>query len=107
LSSRVVTTSSTLKRVLRIAGRTAQRPPARKPQRIIKGTSDQVGRDSCVPMKTAAMAPSRNWPSAPMFQNLARKATATARPVSTRGAALTMVSTRLNLLSSALAKSTV
>ena len=47
------------------------------------------------------MAPASSCPSAPMFQNLARKATATASPVRTSGAALTTVSTRLKRLPSA------
>jgi hypothetical protein len=56
-------------------------------------------------MKAAAMAPQSSWPSAPMFQNLARKATATARPVKTSGAAFTTVSTRLKRLLTALRNS--
>ena len=38
------------------------------------------------------MAPAISCPSAPMFQNFARKATTTARPVKSSGAAFTSVS---------------
>ena len=40
----------------------------------------------------APQAPSRNWPSAPMFQRRIRKASAQARPVRISGVALTSVS---------------
>jgi hypothetical protein len=44
------------------------------------------------PTKQLATAPAMSCPSAPMFQNRARKATATARPVKIIGAAFTSVS---------------
>ena len=44
------------------------------------------------PTAQLATAPARSWPSAPMFQNFARKATATASPVKIIGAARTSVS---------------
>ena len=40
-------------------------------------------------MAAPAMAPSVSWPSAPMFQTLARKQTASPTPISTSGVALT------------------
>ena len=38
------------------------------------------------------MAPTVSWPSAPMFQMLARKHTASPTPISTSGAVLTISS---------------
>jgi hypothetical protein len=68
------------------------------PPRIMPGTRDQAGKGSSAPMNAAAMAPARSWPSPPMFQKRARKAIATARPVSTSGAAFTQVSIALKRL---------
>ncbi len=101
LSISVATTSSTLRCTRSAAGSAAVAAPAKEPARIIAGTSAQPGNPSRAPMKAAAIAPASSCPSAPMFQNLARKATATASPVSTSGAALTTVSTRLKRLPSA------
>ncbi len=94
LSISVATTSSTLSRIRRTAGTAAVAAPASVPARIIAGTRDQAGKPSRAPTKAAAMAPASSWPSPPMFQNLARNATATASPVKTSGAALTTVSVR-------------
>ena len=44
------------------------------------------------------MAPSRSWPSAPMFQKPARKAMATAAPVRRIGVAVTRTSIAVKLL---------
>lgn len=51
-----------------------------------------------IPSAAAAKAPTYNCPSAPMFQNLALKATATAIPVNARGAIFTNVSSTEKLL---------
>ena len=46
------------------------------------------------------MAPTVNWPSAPMFQTLARKPIASPTPMIMSGAALTMSSLSPNTVSS-------
>ena len=48
-------------------------------------------------MATAAIAPRYNCPSAPMFQSLARKANAAAKPVNIKGVALVSISEKANL----------
>jgi len=91
-----VTTSSTLYFVFSRAGTVAQSPPARKPAAQTRMSTATLGRaGALMPTQVAAMAPARSCPSAPMFQNLARKAKATASPVNVRGAAFTQVSRKL------------
>ena len=87
-----MTTSSTLSFTLSSAGSSAQSAPKIAAATIISGTRLKAGRNSRSPMKQAAMAPAMSCPSAPMFQNFARKATSTARPVKSSGAAFTSVS---------------
>ncbi len=81
---------------MRSAGIEAQRPPARNPATMTVGKTTIWGMPpSETPSAVAARAPANSWPSAPIFQNLALKAKATASPVSKSGLAFTKVSNRL------------
>ena len=74
----------------------AQMPPARNPATMIMGSNIIWGMPpSETPNAVAVSAPANSWPSAPMFQNLALKAKATASPVNKSGLAFTKVSNRL------------
>ena len=98
MSKRVVTTSSTPNLVFRRVGIRSSNAPADMEQMIIAGMS--AGADQArapVPISTATMAPEYSCASAPMFHNLARKATATASPVKINGVARFRVSSRANL----------
>ncbi len=69
LSRRVVTTSSIPKRTRSSAGTSAHAAPASAPPTTMTGRASSGGRSpTIVPMPAAAIAPSRSWPSAPMFQ---------------------------------------
>ena len=64
--------------------------PPSMPSSIISGsTSGDCHWWARIGMAAPAMAPSVNWPSAPMFQTLARKQTASPTPIRTSGVALT------------------
>ena len=73
-----------------------QAPPASAPASIIAGITTiagvPAGRSGARTTALAPQAPSRNWPSAPMFQSRIRKASEQARPVRISGVALTRVS---------------
>ena len=72
------------------------RPPAAAPASIITGMTTiagvPAGSTGARTIALAPQAPSRNWPSAPMFQRRIRKASEQARPVRISGVALTSVS---------------
>ena len=71
-----------------------QTPPAMAPATIIAGITTigvPAGRIGARTIALAPQAPSRNWPSAPMFQRRIRKASAHARPVRMSGVAATSV----------------
>ena len=71
-------------------------PPARNPATMIMGSNINCGiPPSETPRAVAVKAPASSCPSAPMFQNLALNANATANPVIRSGLALTKVSNRL------------
>ena len=98
LSNKVVTTSSAPYLVFRKAGTTIPTDPAAQPNNIIMGTKINAGASKTpVPTATAAIAPKYNWPSAPIFQSLARKANAAASPVNIKGVALVSISEKANL----------
>ena len=97
-SNKVVTTSSAPYLVFRKAGTTIPKDPAAQPNNIIMGTKINAGASKTpVPTATAAIAPKYNWPSAPIFQSLARKANAAASPVNIKGVALVSISEKANL----------
>ena len=78
-----------LKRVFSSAGIDAQSAPPIAPATIISGSSSGL----VLPSKYSAMpppaiAPTMYWPSAPMFQTLARKPTARPTAISISGVAL-------------------
>ncbi len=56
-----------------------------------------AGRRRAARWPAAATAPASSWPSAPMFQKPARKAMATAAPVSRMGVAATSTSSSAEL----------
>ena len=88
-SNRVVTTSSTFIWVLRTTGTNKIKQPANAP--AINNIGIMIGEGKSitpVPTKVAAIAPQYNCPSAPIFQNFARNATAAAKPVKINGVAL-------------------
>jgi len=91
LSSSELTTSSTLNLTRSVAGTSATTAPAAAPATAISSMASGPG-IGMAPTKQLATAPASNCPSAPMFQNFARKATATASPVKIIGAARTSVS---------------
>ena len=77
-----MTTSSIPNRMRRRAGTRTQAAPASAPATIMAVKAAMGGHPPTTwPTPAAAMAPSRSWPSAPMFQKPARKAMATAAPV--------------------------
>ena len=66
----------------------AQMPPARNPPIMTIGKTRKGGTPPrLTPSTVAVRAPARSCPSAPIFQNLARNAKATARPVNKSGLA--------------------
>ena len=80
--------------IFKMAGINPQRPPPINPARNIRGT--MIGHGRCGPQfsptQVPKMAPISSWLSAPIFQNLARKATARPPPIKIRGIALVTVS---------------
>ena len=77
-------------------GMSPQTAPASAPATIIAGITTiagvPAGRIGARTTALAPHAPSRNWPSAPMFHSRIRNASAHARPVRISGVALTSVS---------------
>ena len=84
-----------LKRVLRKAGIAAQAMPPATPQTSISGSSQNPSlswNNSAMP--PPVMAPSTSWPSAPIFQTLARKPMDSPMAQRTSGVAFTISSER-------------
>ena len=77
---------------MRSAGSSAHSAPKIAAPTTISGTRLKAGSQARSPIQQAAMAPAISWPSAPMFQNFAWKATATASPVKSSGDAFTSMS---------------
>ena len=62
-------------------------PPSTPASRMGTTISLVLPASACIATQPAASAPATNWPSAPMFQTLARKATASPSAISTSGVA--------------------
>src|SRR6266852_4306298 len=88
----VVTTSCAPRQALRKPAMPPQIAPARMLASSIVGISAQLGHEVNVrPTMSAAIAPTANWPAAPILKRPARKAIATERLVKMSGVALTRV----------------
>src|SRR6478672_2321407 len=88
----VLMTSRTAKRERRNAARDAHPAPPTAEAASASTTTIAAGKPPSVSATAApAAAPASSWPSAPMFRTPARKAIATATPVSISGMARTSV----------------
>jgi hypothetical protein len=68
----------------------AQTIPPKTPATITAATIQRpVSLSASMATPLAAIAPTMNWPSAPMFQTFERKQTARPRPIRISGVALT------------------
>ena len=76
-------------------------PPAAPATSTITTASGRGQPPSAIPSAPAAIAPTTNWPSAPMFHSAPRKATDIASPVNTSGIVLTSVSVAASQLPNA------
>ena len=90
----VVITSCTPRQALSAAGTSAHSAPAAAPASRARSTWTGAHVDILMPTTPAAMPPATNWPSTPMLNRPAWKATATARPPNSSGVIDTSVSAK-------------
>ena len=86
-NSRVVMISLTSQKARASAGTKIQAAPAAMAARAMTASTSQPGPSMWMPTPTAAKAPTRNWPSEPMFHTFMRSDRATPRAVIRMGMA--------------------